>query len=58
MVDWDNGDISMDNEYKIVVPLFDATQAEPNIGTAILNWLRPLSTVLSPTENSIIQGLF
>ena len=45
------------NKYKIVVPLFGAAYAAPNIGTTILYWFRPLSTVLSPTENSRIQGL-
>ena len=46
------------NENLIVVPLFGATFAAPNKGTTILYWFRSLSTVLSPTENSRIQGLF
>ena len=46
------------NEYEIVVPLFGAAFAAPNKGTTILYWFRSLSTVLSPTENRIIQGLF
>ena len=46
------------NKNKIVVPLFGAAYAAPNIGTTILYWFRSLSTVLSPTENSKIQGLF
>ena len=37
--------------------IFGAASAAPNIGTTILYWLRSLSTVLSPTENSRIQGL-
>ena len=40
------------------MPLFGAAFAAPNKGTTILHWLRSLSTVLSPTENSRIQGLF
>ena len=47
-----------ENEYKIVVPLFGAAFAAPNKGTAILYWFRSLSTVLSPSENIKIQGLF
>ena len=53
MLDWDNGD----NQYKIIVPLFGAAYAAPNISTLILYWFRSLSTVLSTTENSRIQGL-
>ena len=41
-----------------VVPIFGAAYAAPNRGTTILYWFRPLSTVLSPTENSRIQGDF
>ena len=37
---------------------FSAAYAAPNKGTTILDWFRSLSTVLSPTENSGIQGLF
>ena len=48
----------LENQYKIIVTLFVAAYAAPNKGTAILNWFRSLSTVLSPTENSTIQGLF
>ena len=44
--------------YKIVLPLFGAAFAAPNKGTTILYRFRSLSTVLSPTENSRIQGLF
>ena len=40
------------------MPLFAAAFVAPNKGTAILYWLKSLSTVLSPTENSRIQGLF
>ena len=47
MLDWDNGEISTRNYYKIV-PLF---------GAVILYRFRSLSKVLSPTENSRIQGL-
>ena len=57
MLDWDNGDV-LQNEYEIVVPLFGAAFAAPNKGTTILYWFRSLSTVLSSTENKIIQGLF
>ena len=32
--------------------------AAPHKGTTILYWFRSLSTVLSPTENSRIQGIF
>ena len=52
----------LENKYKIVVPIFGAAYgaayAAPNKGTTILYWFRSLSTVLSPTENSRIQGLF
>ena len=41
----------LENEYKIVVPLFGAAFA------LILILIRSLSTVLIPTENRI-QGLF
>ena len=44
--------------YKMIVPLFGATYAAPNKGTTILYWFKTLSTVLSHTENSRIQGLF
>ena len=48
----------LENEYAIVVPLFDAAFPAPNKGTTVLNWFRSLSTVLSSTENTTIQGLF
>ena len=48
----------LQNEYKIVVPLFGAAFAAPKKGTTILYCFRSLSTVLSSTENKIIQGLF
>ena len=48
----------LENQYKIVVPLFGAACAASNKGTTILYRFRSLSTVLSPTENSRIQGLF
>ena len=48
----------LENKYKIVVPLFGAAFAAPSKGTAILYWFRSPSTVLSPTENRRIQGLF
>ena len=38
--------------------LFVAAYAAPNKGITVLYWFRSLSTVLSPTENSRIQGLF
>ena len=48
----------LENKYKSVVPLFGAAYAAPNKGTTILYLVRSLSTVLSPTENGRIQGLF
>ena len=42
MLDWDNGDIILENQNKII----------------ILYWFRSLSTVLSPTVNNRIQWLF
>ena len=48
----------LENKYEIVVPLLDAAFAAPNKGTTILYWCRSLSTVLIPTENRRIQGLF
>ena len=42
----------------MVWPIFGAAYAAPNKGTTILYCFRSLSTVLSPTENSRIQGLF
>ena len=50
----------LENLYKIVVPLFGAAYAAPNKGTTIFDnfGLANLSTVLRPTENSRIQGLF
>ena len=44
----------LENYYKIVVLLFGAA----NKGITILYWFRSLSTVLSPTENSRIHGIF
>ena len=40
------------------MPIFGAAYAAPNKGTAIYTDLGLLSTVLRPTENSRIQGLF
>ena len=48
----------LENKYKIVVPIFGAAYAAPNKSRTILYWFRPLSTVLSSTENKRIQGLF
>ena len=48
----------LENEYEIVLPLFGAAFSAPNKGTTMLYWFRFLSTVLSFTENSRIQGLF
>ena len=48
----------LENEYEIVVHLFGAAFAAPNKGTTIVYRFRSLSTVLSSTENSRIQGLF
>ena len=50
--------LDLEDEYKIIVPIFGAAYAAPNKGTTILYWFRSLSTVLSPTQNSRIQGLF
>ena len=58
MQDCDNGEISTRKLEKIVVPLFGAAYAAPNKGTTILYWFKSLSTVLSPTENRRIKGLF
>ena len=49
--------LTLENYNKIVVALFGSAYAAPNNGTTILYWFRPLSTLLSPTENSRIQGL-
>ena len=54
----DNVDIVLENKYKIVAPIFGAVYSAPNKGTTILYWFRSLSTVLSSTKNSRIQGLF
>ena len=40
------------------MPIFGAAYAAPNKDTTILYWFRSLSTVLSPTENRRIQGLY
>ena len=48
----------LENEYEIVVSIFGAAFAAPNKGTTILYRFTSLSTVLSPTENRGIQGLF
>ena len=40
------------------MPLFGAAFAAPNKGTTILYLFRSPSAVLSPTENTRIQGLF
>ena len=48
----------LDNEYKIVVPLFGAAYAAPNKGTTILYWLRSPKKVLNPPVNGKIQELF
>ena len=59
MLDWDIEEISTRvSVKKIVVPLFGAAYAAPNKGTTILYWFWTLSTVLSLTENSRIQGFF
>ena len=43
----------LESEYKFAAPIFGAAYAAPNYTDLGL-----LSTVLSPTENSRIQGLF
>ena len=48
----------LENQYKIVEPLFGAADAALNIGTTILFRFRALSIVLIPTENRRILGLF
>ena len=55
MLEGDNREIST---RKLVQNCCAFINAAPNKGTAILCWFRSLSTVLSPTENRIIQGLF
>ena len=44
-------DISLENKYKIVVPLFGAAYAAPYKGTTILYWFRSPKTVLNPPVN-------
>ena len=39
-------EFALENQYKIVVPLFGAASAAPNKGTTISYWFRSLSTVL------------
>ena len=51
-------DISLENLYKIVVPLFGAAYAAPNKGTTILYWFRSPKTRLNPPVNGKIQALF
>ena len=48
----------LENKYEIVVPIFGAAYAAPNKGTTLSYLFRSLTTVLSPKENSGIQGLF
>ena len=52
----------LENEYKIVVLIFGAAYAAPNICCTKYRHnnfiLVKFSTVRSPTENSRIQGLF
>ena len=50
--------VVLENDYEIVMTLFGAAFAAPNKGTTILYLSRSLSTVLSSTENSRIQGIF
>ena len=50
--------LALEKKYKNAVPLFGAAFAAPNKGTAILYWFKSRSTVLNPTANSKIQGLF
>ena len=47
----------LENKYKIAVTLFGAASAAPNKGTTIY-WFRSPSTMLNPTVDSKIQGLF
>ena len=44
--------------YKIVVPLFGAAYTAPNTGITILYGFRSPKTVLNPSVNGNIQGLF
>ena len=46
--------LALENQYKIFVPLFGAAYIKAQQFNTDLR----LSTVLSPTENSRIQGLF
>ena len=48
----------LENQCKIMVPLFGTAYAAPNKGSTILNWFRPPKTVLNPLANGKIQGLF
>ena len=43
---WDH----WENQCKIMVPLFGAAYAAPNIGTTILYWFRPPKTLLKPLQ--------
>ena len=53
MLDWDNGDISTGKLVQNCCASFWCS-----ICTTLLYWFNSLPTVLSPTENSIIPGLF
>ena len=59
MLDWDNEEITvvLEDYYKSVVPLFGKDYVVPNKGTTILYLFRSLLTVLSSTENGVIQEL-
>ena len=50
----------LENQYKIIVPIFGAAYAAPNKGKTILFWFRSLinSAKSYTTENKRIQGLF
>ena len=48
----------LENKYKIVVPLFGAAYPAPNKSTTILYWFRSPKTVLIPSVNGKIEGLF
>ena len=48
----------LENEYKIVVPLFGAAYAAPNKGTTISYSFRSPKTVVNPPVHGKIQGLF
>ena len=48
----------LENQCKIMLPLFGAAHAAPSSGTTILYWFMSQKTLLNPPVNSKIEGLF